>query len=358
MEINQVLPAISYGDAVSSDAIEIRGLLRDMGYSSEIYAKYIHPKCSKYAKPLNEFNGDSKNILFYHFSLAGLDVTDFVKSMPGTKALVYHNITPPEYFHEYDTNLSYMCSKGRDELKAICGDFQLGIGVSEYNRFELKKIGFEWTEVLPFIADFNKYTEYDVELANNLSRNGVINFLFVGRIAPNKSHVDIIKTFYYYNKYINKNSRLYLVGDKQITSYVLKLENKIKELGLSEKVFLTGMIEDDKLAAYYRASHIFLCMSEHEGFCVPLLEAMSFGIPVIAYATTGIPYTLEDTGILLHKKNYIEIAELIDIIVNNKLLLERLVIKQEQRCKQFNRDSIRPKFKELIKNIIASMRSQ
>jgi len=356
MKINQVLPAISYGDAVSSDAIEIRGLLRDMGYSSEIYAKYIHPKCSRYAEPLSKYKGDAKNILLYHFSSAGLDVTDLVKSMPDTKALIYHNITPPEYFLKYDDNLSYICSKGRDELKAISGDFQLGIGVSEYNRMELEKIGFKRTEVLPIIIDFDKYMKYDVELVNNLSRDGFINFLFVGRIAPNKRHEDIIEIFYIYNKYINSNSRLYIVGNKQITSYVSKLEDRIRELGLSEKVFLTGMIDDKKLAAYYKSSSIFISMSEHEGFCVPLLEAMFFGIPVIAYDSTGIPYTLGDAGILLHKKNYIDVAELINIITNDRVLLDKLVKKQYQRQKKFNRDHIRPSFMELIKNLSAMIK--
>lgn len=356
MKINQVLPAISYGDAVSSDAIEIKRSLEYMGYSSEIYAKYIHPKCSKYVKPLSDYNGNSENLLFYHFSLAGLDVTDFVKCLPDTKALIYHNITPPEYFNDYDANLSYMCSKGRAELNAICSDFYLGIGVSEYNRIELNKIGFKRTDVLPIIVDFNKYMEYDIELANDLSRNSTVNFLFVGRIAPNKMHIDIIKTFYYYNKYINNNSRLFLVGDKQIARYVLKIEDKIKELGLSDSVFLVGMVPDKKLASYYRSANIFLCMSEHEGFCVPLLEAMYFRIPVIAYASTGIPYTLNDAGILLHKKNHIEIAELANIIITDKHISDKLVKKQEQRCKEFNRDRICPKLNELIKRIIAAKR--
>jgi glycosyltransferase involved in cell wall biosynthesis len=353
MKINQVLPAMSYGDAVSSDAIEIKKLLEDMGYSSEIYAKYIHPKCSEYANQLSDYNGNSKNLLLYHFSLAGLDVTDFVKSLPDIKVLIYHNITPPEYFDDYDTNLSYMCSKGRAELKAISKDFYLGIGVSEYNRNELNELGFKRTEVIPIIINFSKYDEYDINLVNDLSRNNAVNFLFVGRIAPNKMHIDIIKTFYYYNKYINNNSRLFLVGDKQIARYVLKIEDKIKELGLSENVFLTGMVPDKKLASYYRSANIFLCMSEHEGFCVPLLEAMYFRIPVIAYASTGIPYTLNDAGILLHKKNYIEIAELANIVINNKLLSNKLVKKQEERCNEFNRDRIRPKLNELIKRIIS-----
>ena len=352
MKINQILPAISYGDAVSSDAIEIQKLLRDLGYSSEIYSKYIHPKCSQYAKSLNDYKGNANNILLYHFSMAGMDVTDFVKSMPDSKALIYHNITPPEYFLKYDVNLSYMCSRGRDELKTMCEYFQLGIGDSEFNRLELERIGFKRTEVLPIVVDFDKYAKYDRKLVNGLLKDKFINFLFVGRIAPNKCQEDIIKVFYYYNTIINKNSRLYLVGDKQIAGYVSELECLIRELDLSQKISLTGMVDNRTLAAYYKSSNIFLSMSEHEGFCVPLIEAMSFGIPVIAYASAGIPYTLEDAGILLHKKNYIEIAELINIIINNKMVLAKLLKRQYQRQQKLNKNLMRERLVNIISKIL------
>lgn len=351
MEINQVLPAISYGDAVSSDAIEIQGLLRDLGYTSQIYAKYIDPKCSQYARPLRQYNEDAKNILLYHFAIAGLDVTDKVIRLRDTKALIYHNITPPEYFLGYDVNMGYMCSKGRDELRAISGNFQLGIGDSEYNRLELEKFGFKNTEVLPIILNFIKYKDYDAELVNELLQDGNEKFLFVGRLAPNKRQEDIIKVFYHYVRYINDGAQLYLVGNKQISKYVLRLEDQIKDLGLSKKVILTGLIDNKKLAAYYKVSDIFISMSEHEGFCIPLLEAMSFGIPVIAYASAGIPYTVGDAGILLHKKNYIEIAELINIIMNDKVLSDKLAKKQYQRLKNFDKESIRLKIIELINNL-------
>jgi glycosyltransferase involved in cell wall biosynthesis len=351
MEINQVLPAISYGDAVSSDAIEIQKLLRDSGYSSEIYAKYIDPRYLQNVKPLSEYKGNSENILLYHFALAGLDVTDLVRSLPDIKVLIYHNITPPEYFLKYDINLSYLCSKGRDELEAIHCDFCMGIGDSEYNCLELERIGFRRTEVLPIIIDFNKYNEYDVELANELSKDGLIKFLFVGRISPHKCHEDIIEIFYHYTNYINSYSQLYLVGNKQISSYVSKLEDKIKELGLSEKVFLTGMIDDTKLASYYKFSDIFISMSEHEGFCVPLLEAMQVGLPILAYYSTGIPYTLDRSGILIRKKNYQEIAELIHIIYEDDDLRNRIVDRQKKRLRDFSRDVITEKLLKIIDSL-------
>lgn len=353
MEINQIYPSISYGDAVSNDIIELRGIIRDLGYSSEIYAKEIDPKCLKhYIKPLSDYKGSADNITLYHFALPGLDVTDFVKRLPDKKILVYHNITPTEFFIKYDPYMGYLCSKGRDELRSLVNYFNLALGVSEYNRCEVKKLGFKKTETLPIIVDISKYANYDSNLAYNLSKDNTINFLFVGRIAPNKRQEDVIKTFYYYNKYINCNSRLYLVGSKQVKKYVFKLEDMIMRHNLSDKVIITGHVTDEELASFYKFSHIFLSMSEHEGFCVPLIEAMSFGLPVIAFASTAIPYTLENAGILLHRKDYARIAELINIIIIDPTLQDKIVKNQFIRCKYFNRDSISSKLQEIIKSLI------
>lgn len=352
MEINQIYPDISFGDAVSNDIIEIRNILRDLGYSSEIYAQEISPKCLNYIKPLSEYKGNIDNIIIYHFALLGLDVTDLVKRLPDKKILVYHNITPTEFFNGYDSYLSNLCSKGRDELRSLIDHIDLAVGDSEYNCHELRKIGFRQIEALPVVVDVSKYADYDPNLAADLSENNTINFLFVGRIAPNKKQDDVIKIFYYYNKYINSNSRLYLVGYKQVKKYVLELEDMIMRHNLSDKVFLTGLVDNKRLASYYRSSHIFLCMSEHEGFCVPLVEAMAFGIPVLAFAAAAIPDTLGNAGILLRKKDYAHIAELIDIIITDTALREKIVKNQLERSKDFHKDCIRPKLQDIIESLI------
>lgn len=352
MEINQIYPDISFGDAVSNDIIEIRNILRDMGYSSEIYAQEISPKCLNYIKPLSEYKGNIDNIIIYHFALLGLSVTDLVKRLPDMKILIYHNITPSEFFNGYDSYLSHLCSKGRDELRSLIDHIDMAVGDSEYNCHELRKIGFKQIEALPVVVDVSKYADYDPNLAADLRKDDTINFLFVGRIAPNKRQEDVIRIFYYYNKYINSNSRLYLVGYKQVKKYAYELEDMILRHNLSDKVFLTGHINNKKLASYYRTSHIFLCMSEHEGFCVPLVEAMAFGIPVLAFAAAAIPDTLGNAGILLHRKDYAHIAELIDIITTDTALREKIVKNQLERSKDFHKDCIGPKLQDIIESLI------
>lgn len=337
MEVHQILPALSYGDAVSNDAIEIQKLLSEHGYSSKIFAKYIHPKVSRFASQLSSYKGSPQNVVMYHFSLAGGDVTEFVKQLPDKKVLIYHNVTPPEFFYGYDDGLRYSCEQGLDELINLKNHFQLAIGDSEYNRQCLEQFGYSNTGVIPILLDTDSWSK-DIDL-DGLERSYgscTINMLFVGRVAPNKKHEDIIRIFYYYHRCINPNSKLYLVGSKQIPCYLSSLEELIAKLGLSDAVVFTGAVSEAELLQYYQKAHIFLCMSEHEGFCVPLLEAMHFRIPIIAYDSTGVSDTLGDATVLVNRKNYIELAELINILVEDSTIRNKIVKKQAERLKCFD----------------------
>jgi glycosyltransferase involved in cell wall biosynthesis len=335
MEIHQIIPALSYGDAISNDAIAINNILKSRGFKSNIYAKWHDSRVSEYVKPLSSYRGNSSNILFYHFSLGAGEINEYVKKLSDAKILIYHNITPPEFFYPYDKSSAFNCARGLKEIKELVGHFQLALGVSEFNRHDLVRYNFENTDVLPIFFDSSKF---NLEMKNNSSRpknDDIVNLLFVGRIAPNKFQEDVIKIFFCYNQYINKKSRLYLVGNKQIELYVSRLKELVEKLGLTDLVIFTGMIKDEDLIQYYQNSDVFVCMSEHEGFCVPLLEAMYSRIPIIAYNSTGIAYTLGDSGILVNKKNYIEIAELINIVMEDVDLRDNIIRKQISQLEKF-----------------------
>ena len=348
MQINQVLPALSYGDAVSNHAIEIRDILRKFGYDSNIYAKWIHPKVSKFAKPLDKYEKNANNIVIYHLSLAGLDVSDFVKRLPDTKVLIYHNITPHHYFEGIYDTLYNLCKQGREELKQFNGITKLALGVSEYNRQELERHGFKDTDVLPIIIDYSKYeSEPDKETMRKYDNSGYVNLLFVGRIAPNKKIEDLIKIFYYYKK-INLKSRLFIVGSyESMEKYLTRLHELIEKVGLSDVVF-TGHVSFEELIAYYRMADVFLCMSEHEGFCVPLIESMYFNIPIIAYNATAVPYTLANCGVLVIEKRYDEIAEMIHLLISDVVWRKKIVEGQNERLNDFERAKIEEKLKNYI----------
>jgi len=190
MRINQILPALCYGDAVGNDAIAIRDLLKENGYESEIYAKYMHPKVSSLGKYLNTYKGDPSNILIYHFAAGGMDVTDFVKSLPDKMIIRYHNITPAFYFKNIDDTLEYLCSIGLKELRDLSNYSICGLGDSDFNSSQLSEYGFKNVTTLPIMIDLGQYDAYKPDASKDFN-DGMTNFIFVGRIAPNKKQEDI-----------------------------------------------------------------------------------------------------------------------------------------------------------------------
>ena len=351
MQINQFVPTISPGDAVSNNILGLREILVENGYRSDIYAEHIHAKLKNKVRPVSKYRGGTSNILFYHFAFAGMGFTDSIIKFPDTKILVYHNITPAEFFYNYDNQSYFGCKKGRDELAKISKFFDLGIGVSSYNQQELEEIGFKNTAVLPIFIDTSVKSVTDPKLDFELSNNGKIKLLFVGRIAPNKRQEDIVKVFYLYNRYINSNSQLFIVGSEHTLKYVEQLKNLVSDLGLSKDVVFSGHVSQEALNSYYNNADVFLCMSEHEGFCVPLLEAMRYGVPIIAYESSAVPETLGDSGITVDKKDYVVLAELVNIIVDDQSVRRRIISAQRERLMSFDRKIVSKKLLDVIAGI-------
>jgi glycosyltransferase involved in cell wall biosynthesis len=350
MEIHQILPTISPCDAIGNEAFVIRDILRNWGYRSEIFAQNIHQSINS-VNQLSEHKKRSskKNVLIYHFSI-GSDVSKYVMNAPDRKILLYHNITPPHFFYNVNDNLALILSKGKEELKQLVGKIDVALGDSEYNRIELQDIGYNRTGVLPLLIDLEKYDRYNQGLITRYD-DGWTNILFVGRTAPNKKQEDIIKCFYYY-KAINPRSRLFLVGGfNGCEVYYDQLQNLIKRLGIKD-IHIIGMADFPDLVSYYMLAHVFLCMSEHEGFSVPLIESMHFGVPIIAYSSTAVPYTLGGAGILVNRKCYPEIAEMINLVVTDEKLRERIIAKQNIRLKDFAYKRTMDVFREQLNKVI------
>lgn len=349
MKIHQIVPSIYPNDAIGNEVMLMRDLLREWGYESDIFAIDIHP--SVRARPYREYENESspQNILIYHFAI-GSEISQFIKTLPDKKLMIYHNITPSHFFCGINDNIMLTLKKGREELKSLSQEFDLALGVSEYNRIELERAGYDKSCVLPLLIDFSKYTTFNQDLLDEFSDDWV-NIIFVGRIVPNKKHEDIIKAFYYY-KCINPKSRLFLPGGYDNNEpYFQALQSLVQRLNVSDVHFL-GKVPFDDLVSYYMLSDVFLCMSEHEGFNVPIVESMYFGIPIIAYNSSAIPYTLGNAGILVNKKDYCKLAELMDIIASDVKLKERLIHVQRERFKEFELGKTSIKFRQIINTLI------
>jgi len=258
-------------------------------------------------------------------------------NLPSKKVIIYHNITPPEFFIEFDQELARISRLGRQELGSLIPCVSLALADSDYNRQELLELGFERAEVFPLFIDFEKYEKPISPLIYKLMQDERLNILFVGRIAPNKKIEDLIKVTFYYKKYISPLVRLIVVGKTStIPKYYESLIRLADEFYLQpEEVCFSGHIPDEEMFALYRASDVFLSLSEHEGFCLPLVESMIFDLPIVAYDSTAVPYTLGGAGILVKEKRIDYVAELLAEVVHNPPVKRKVIASQRQRLSQF-----------------------
>jgi glycosyltransferase involved in cell wall biosynthesis len=333
MNVHQILPNISPGDAIGNEALLIQKVLREKGYRSEIFCEAYHPavKAKVYQKYVP--NSGKDTILIYHHSI-GSPIAEFIAGLPDKKIMLYHNITTPSYFEGIDDHLAYLLQKGRSELPMLAPYITMALGDSEYNRLELEEAGYTRTGVFPVLTDFSRYPDPSPKILEQYTDNRT-NILFVGRISPNKRFEDIVRAFSYYKR-IDPSARLLLPGSyDRMERYHDSLLALVAELGVPDVIF-PGKVGFDELVAYYQVADLFLCMSEHEGFNVPVVECMYFNVPIIAYNACAIPYTLGDAGVLINIKNFEEVAEMMSIIIRNKTLRERIIQKQSERLSDFD----------------------
>ncbi len=313
MQAHQFVTALSYGDAIGDYTLEIQRILRRNGYQSEIFSEIVHPKVAKYVKPLADYNlmeGDDV-LMLVHFSI-GSYLGNLVPHHHGKKMLIYHNITPFEWFVDINSVLAYHCLIGREQLKKLKDFCPMAVGDSEFNRQELESLGYSNTGVLPIRLDFSKFDGVDDPITRKMYDDHRTNIIVVGRTIPNKKLEDALKTFAYYQKYINPLSRLIFIGMwGGFERYYHGLREMATHLGIQEVVF-TGHISFEELLAFYRLADVALVLSEHEGFCVPVLEAFYMNVPLLAWDACAVPHTAGKGGVVIHKqKNHASIAELI-----------------------------------------------
>ena len=326
MRIHQVLATLGYGDAIGHEVLGIQRVLREAGHESEIFVETadhrLEPMTRDYRELVDHSHPD--NLLFHHFSL-GSKASRTAYALPDRMALIYHNITPPEYFVGVHRTLARQCFRGRRELQAYRDRCDIALGDSEFNREDLERLGFPRTAVLPVVPDFSHLDREANWLLADQFDDDWTNVLFVGRVIANKKIEDVIRFFHAYRTFYNPRSRLLIVGAQSgFERYLASLHQLVAELGASHVHFI-GHVSDAELVAFYECADLFLCASEHEGFCVPLVESFYKQVPVLAYAATAVPATMDGAGVLFDEKDPIHVATLMDAIVSDSALQDRLV---------------------------------
>lgn len=355
MRIIQMLSTIAYGDAVSNDTIAMEKVIKNMGYSTRIYAESIVPPLDKKtALDIDKLKDAApEDIIIFHLS-TGSKLNFDIAKYNCRKIVVYHNITPPEYFKNNDERFTQICEYGLEGAKYLADKVDYCLAVSEFNKQDLINMGYKCDiDVLPIIIPMSDYDKKPDKGVMKEYSDGYTNILFTGRIAPNKKHEDLIAAFYYYNRLYNKKSRLILAGSFSYNDpYYVRLTEYTKKLGLGGSVVFTGHIKFNQMIAYYKTADVFLCMSEHEGFCVPMVEAMKFNVPIIAYDKAAIADTMGHRGMILESKDPIYVAGCIDRLVTDKELREQLIEGEKERLKYFEYNNVALMFEKYLKAFI------
>jgi hypothetical protein len=252
------------------------------------------------------------------------------------------------------------CAEGLKQVKFLKNKLDLIIADSEFNKQDLIEMGYDEDKikVLPIVIPYEDYRQpYDTEMYENLKSDGYTNILFVGRVTPNKKQEDIVKIFSYYKKNINPKSRLCIVGNQGFNDYCKDVSDYAKELNCGDIEFL-GHISFSEILACYKAADLFLCMSEHEGFCVPLVEAMLFDLPIVAYESTAIPETLGDAGIVVDSKSPEFVANVMDKLLSDKAMLSELQTGRQERLEFFSYEKIKNKFISILNEFLEQVQTE
>ena len=339
--VDQVIESMAYGDAISNYARTLQAHLESQGHDGTIYAREIHAGVFDAAKPLASATFSPSETLIYHHSIAFNDI-DRILSAPSQKALIYHNITPADFFRDYDTVFADHLERGRAQLADISGAFSACAADSEYNAHELRELGFKNVTVVPVPVNFARFDVTPVDVPKSEKGDGA-RWLFVGRVSPNKGLRALLEAFEAY-VCLDPLARLVIVGAyNRGDRYLRELATYVADRSLDAHVFFSGVVDEAMLTAHYRNADLYVCMSEHEGFCVPLVEAMFFDLPIIASANSAIVETLGDSGILVEPgADPVEIALTAREVYTDSHLRRRIIESQRNRRAAFLPERILP----------------
>jgi glycosyltransferase involved in cell wall biosynthesis len=350
-KVYQVMDALDAGDAVSKITVDNANLLADLGQPKEILTRYAVESVRDRTIPRSRLLSDPDCGLIFHYW--GYNPSTWMLPIAkGRKALYYHNITPPHFFSS-DSVAYRLTSGGYTQLGRILDHFDLLIGASQYN---IQSLAPYLTRPIPALHIYPvvepeklKTLPYDKSLVEGLRANGQFNILFTGRIARNKRQDRLMQAFDYYYRKINLQAHLWLVGnEKGDPAYRAELEQLRRSLASRNHIHFTGKLPDAQIYAYYRAADIFLSASEHEGFGMPLAEAMAFDVPVIAYATSAVSETLEKTGAIIETWDTPQVAGLIQNLHHNHNEKAQLLEKQRQRLQRFTSEEAKTRLRTVI----------
>ncbi len=354
IEIHQFAPIVLYGDAVGNQIVAMRDWLASRGFRSKVYAPTWDPRYAAFCDRPEKYRSHPENVVILQHCV-GTPVADLALQLKDRVVPYYHNITPARYYQPYDPGLAQALVEGREQLRRHSGA-PYALAVSEYNRLEMLEVGYARVDILPLFINPTRLSR-DLDRAQAASiyaayADGRENWLFVGRLSPNKRQDNVIRAFNYHHCLVNPNSRLLLVGTDAAPGYADECRALVTRLDLSDSVVFAGHVPDAVLGAYFELASLFVCLSEHEGFGAPVLEAMSFNVPVVALNATGVAMTMGDAGILVNQPRPDAISEIADVLAQDDALRQRVIVKQRARLSGFSLDAAHMAMERALRRLL------
>jgi len=339
--IDQVVPSFGGRDAIGVHILHLRGVLRKIGFASDIWCEGTFPDVRRECRLLSEMPARPLKDTWwlYHLS-SGSPVAELILARPEPKLLDYHNITPGELFGPWVPWAVEEADAGRRQLQALLDSSVFAFADSAFNESELRVRGGRYTGVVPPLFDAARLlTIADPHLLAERREQraaGGADWLFVGRVTPSKAQHDLVKALACYRRCFDPRARLHLVGSSMGDEYPRALRRFASQLGLGSAVHVTGAVSDEQLAAYYATADVFVSASEHEGFCVPIVEAMQTGVAVVAYGAGAVPDTAGDGALVIADKSPMAVATAVHRVLSDEALNRRLLEAGARRAAHFS----------------------
>jgi glycosyltransferase involved in cell wall biosynthesis len=359
--VHQFVPSLAPRDAIGRHTLEIRKLLHEMGVASELYVREAAPELRRMVRPYRKYASQKaasvhRTWLLYQAS-TGSPVADFLVQRPEPKLVNYHNITPGQFFVGWEPHVAAELSLGRRQLADLSGPTELAVADSAFNERELVDSGYRRTAVAPILLDGSIFHDaVDAAARQRLERakrEGGADWLFVGRVSPHKAQHEVIQALAVYRRLFDPRARLAVIGSAASGAYAAALERYAAALGLGDAVTFPGSVSDGVLAAHYATADVFVCCSHHEGFCVPLLEAMHHDVPVVAVAAAAVPETLGGGGVLV-ERSPAHVAAAVHRVVEDGATRAAVVAAGRARLEELSFEAARAQMRAALEQVLAA----
>jgi L-malate glycosyltransferase len=359
VRVDQVIPSLASRDAIGVHTINLRDGLREAGIDSDIFYGSFTPDVAHEGRPVTELGRAGRDRWLLYQSSIGSPVYDIFAARQDPKLVNYHNITPAALLRDWEPNVAYEVALGRTQLARLAPQSRLAVADSAFNESELRALGYGETAVVPLLIDMHRKgdapdPDVAARLAQRKATEGGADLIFVGKLSPHKAPHDLIKMLAVLRRLYDPSARLHLVGSPLGETYAPALHAYVAELGLGDAVDFAGSVSEAELEAYLRAADVFVCASDHEGFCVPLAEAMGHGIPIVAYGVTAVPETVGDAGLVLRDKSPLPFAAAVARVLSDEALREHLGRAGHERAARFSLTDSQRRFVSLVQGAVGA----